>query len=106
MPTSHRAAPSLIATTSLLLGLLAPACQRAPERSVEGVPRSTSSQGPAESRAPVPPPVAPAPAEPVAAEARRDSEEKESSVGLGVASVAPSATSVLGAGSAGQLVGR
>jgi Ca-activated chloride channel homolog len=106
MPTSHRAAPSLIATTSLLLGLLAPACQRAPERSVEGLPRSTSSQEPAANPAPAPPPAAPAPAEPAAAEARRDSEKKESSAGLGVASVAPSATSAPATGSAGQLVGR
>ena len=43
MRMSHRVAPSFIATASLLLGLVGPACQRAPERSIADVQRPTPS---------------------------------------------------------------
>lgn len=90
---SHRAAPSFIAAASLLLGLLAPACQRAPERSVEGAQRPTASGTSATTSAPVavPPPATQAAPEPVAPDAM--SEAKASGAALGATDLAPSTTS-------------
>src|SRR5262245_51121551 len=98
MLLSHRAAPSFIATASLLLGLLAPACQRAPERSVEGAPRPASSLSTHDTSVPAAsPPAAPEPApvtpEPAAADAMLEGEEASA---LGAANVAPSTTSTSG----------
>lgn len=88
MFSSHRAAPSFITAASLVLGLLAPACQRAPERAVEGAPRPTSSPA---APALAAPPMTPGSPAPVARDAR--SESKESIEAPAVADVASLTTS-------------
>jgi Ca-activated chloride channel family protein len=89
MFSSHRTAPSFVATASLIAGLLTSACQRAPERSVEGAPRPAQL---AITRVPAAPPPVSSPApEPVAPDAT--SESKASDAVLGGVDVAPLPTS-------------
>ena len=91
MFSSHRAAPSFIAAASLVLGLLAPACQRAPERVVEAAPRPTSSPTRGAQLVSPPPAVLAAP-EAVARDAEGDDESKDSVTALGGVGGAPLAT--------------